>query len=181
MATTIYYHGDAYELTQATSPLPTDVEQHNRQLPSQSHLASSDLTYCIVDNQLVLRDVLVMESNRLAEATPHNGGVYRELAYSVSYTGKLLLVRDFFKHNMIGQPQNAFLHVEAYDTIRELVFEDGQLICTIDHSATMSALRGVARKWRKPNNGLDFLATLSDWIQAIYGYEYDMWWLPATV
>jgi hypothetical protein len=178
MTTTIYYQGNAYELAHATQPLPVDVEQISANMPAQVHRSSCNLTYCIIDNQLILRDVLVLESNR--NTLPHSNEVYRELAQTIPYTGKLLLVRDFFKHNMVSQVQNAFMRIEAYDTIVELVFEKGELVCTIDHSPTMSALRGVARKWRKTNSELDFLSTLSGWIQAIYGFEYDVWWLPST-
>ena len=180
MTTIIYYQGNAYELAHATQPLPVDVEQISTNLPSQVHRSNCNLTYCIIDNQLILRDVLVLETNHITDNLPNNHEVYRELAQTIPYTGKLLLVRDFFKHNMVRQVQNAFMCIEAYDTIVELVFEKGELVCTIDHSAAMSALRGVARNWRKTNSELHFLSTLCGWIQAIYGFEYDVWWLPST-
>lgn len=180
MATTILYHGDAYELAQATSPLIADVEALGFRM-RQAQIACYDMTFCIVDNQLVLRDILMLKANSVAVGTNiYNGEIHRELAYHIPYTGKLLIVRDLFQHNLLSDHHNPFMSIEAYDTIRELVFKEGELICSHDHSATMSALRTVARKWRKPDNQFDFLANLSAWMQAIYGEEYDLWWLPVA-
>ena len=181
MTTTIFYHGDAHELAQATSPLLVDVEALGLPITHQQ-MSTCDMSYCIVDNQLVLRDMLLLETDAIAVGTNvYNGEVYRGLAHRIPYTGKLLIVRDLFQHNILNTHPNPFVNIEAYDTILELTFDDGELVCTINHSQTMSALRSLARKWRKSDSPYDFLANMSTWIQAIYGDDYDVWWLPVAV
>lgn len=181
MTTTIFYHGDAFELAQATSPILVDVEAIGVRM-TQAQISSCDMNYSIIDKQLVLRDVLVLQANAIAFGTNvYNGEVYRDLAYRIPFTGKLLIVRDPFQHNLLATHHNPFLNIEAYDTIHELVFNDGELLCVQDHSAMMNALRPIARKWRQSDNQLAFLTNLSTWMQAIYGAEYDLWWLPTAV
>jgi hypothetical protein len=174
MVTTIYYHGEAYELAQVTAMLPVDIEQLS--LPHIKHIqmANYEPSYCVVDNQLFLRDALRIESNG-ADGEVHFAPVQR-----LPFTGKLLLVRDFFQQNVVVKGKVPFRRIEGYEKIIELVFEEGYLTCALDHSATINALRGIAHNWRNAESELDFLTNLNQWVQAIYGYEYDVWWLPSA-
>jgi hypothetical protein len=173
MPTCVYYRGEAYELAQSTYPLPIHINQLNLPPAKQNRIVNCDLTYCVINQQLVVQHTLRVENGINGKAQP--APVQR-----VRFTGKLLLVRDYFQQNVVGKHKVPFRRIEGYETILELVFQDGCLICTLDHSATMTALRGIAHEWGNTQNELAFLTNLGEWIQAIYGYKYDVWWLPSV-
>ena len=169
MTTTIYYHGDAYELAQNTHLLPIGTN-HLNQTSTNHH----QWTYSIVDSQLFWCDALRKEIKGQADE------VRFIPVQRIRFSGKLLLVSDFFQQNLVGKRQNPFCCIEGYETILEMMFKKGYLVRTIDHSAVMNALRGISYQWRNTENELAFLMNLGDWVQAIYGWGYDVWWLPSA-
>lgn len=105
-------------------------------------------TYEINGHQIYLKDMMITTDEMLPfmnevkflsiEADKEPGRVlYKNIFEEINYTGGLLIGCDYFDHYYNKYDLTYFLYGKLY----ELIFEDGKLITTIDHSKAMLRIR----------------------------------------
>lgn len=115
-------------------------------------------SYVLRDKQLELAQLLVGFGNAHPHAwrgiSPEKGEffkfdrmwAYQDVALPVAYSGGLVVaagfLREFYVHMGFHRPH-------CYETVKELIFEDGLLVDLRDHSTRMAAARDMVRAERK--------------------------------
>ena len=99
--------------------------------------------------------------------------MYKNVNLQIKYSGKILVgddfIRDYYIH--IGY-QRAW----AYKTLIEFVFEDGNLIETIDHSDIAERLRKEiddGRRFKEERKNIPFFVADSFWLNM----KDKAWWI----
>lgn len=108
--------------------------------------------------------------------------IYNDLNMKVEYHGKILVgdefIHDYYVH--MGY-QRAY----AYKVLKEFVFQNGNLIDIIDHSAMAESLRaqGEAKKNKKPSLSEELVASdeenIQEFVETSFSLDYKdkCWWI----
>ncbi len=100
--------------------------------------------------------------------------IYQGLSIPTSYTGGLLLARDFIQSMYVHM---GFQKLTSFETVHELIFEQGKLTKATDHSAKMEELRAEMQRPR-PHIGFDDdgarMGQMADWIAWTFSLDYDL-------
>jgi len=133
-----------------------------------------------LDGRWVLR--LTSADSKTVKRTVHyDGGIYSNLNVLAPLTGGILLgIGDVD----VPYIQYDFSHLSGYETILELLFEQGILVKTIDHSTSVAAKRDELMKVEQPEyESVEddlFEADIQTWMRSTLMLEYkflDMAWL----
>lgn len=133
-----------------------------------------------LEGRWVLR--LSSEESKTIERTVHyDGGIYANLKVPAPLTGGILLgIGDVD----VPYIQYDFSHLSSYETVLELLFEQGDLVKTIDHSESIAAKRDELIKKEQPKyrsvKSDVFDADIQGWMRSTLMLEYkflDIAWL----
>jgi hypothetical protein len=100
--------------------------------------------------------------------------IYQGLKIPAPYTGGLLLARGFIQSMYVHM---GFQKPTSFETVHELIFEEGKLISATDHSAKIAELRDEMQRPR-PRTGFDDerarMGHIADWIAWTFSLDYDV-------
>lgn len=107
-------------------------------------------TYCIEDKILYLKNLSVIckddiypsfrgvHASKLEEVGFSDYYVYKNVNMPMQYTGRIVLGKDFLREYYIHM---GYQRAWSYETLLEMVFENGVLLDVIDHSNEMKEIR----------------------------------------
>lgn len=102
--------------------------------------------------------------------------VYEHLNLTYAYIGKILIGKDFIRSYYIHM---GFHRPWAYKDLLELLFENGKLVKTVDHSAIAEIMRADIQ-----NNPEEFDKKLhnENFVEESFSLDYSQkaWWIDVT-
>jgi len=104
----------------------------------------------------------------------YDGAIYANLKIETHFSGGLLIAGDFIRSMYVHM---GFQKPTSFETVIELLFEDGKLTDAIDHSKKMAERRAEMLKPR-PRIGFDDeqmpTKQVEEWIEWTFSLDYDV-------
>ncbi len=100
--------------------------------------------------------------------------LYRNLDLPMEYTGKILVGKDFIRTYYMHM---GYQRAWAYEVLKELVFENGKLVQTVDHSHMAKQLREEIESRTVENGGKD--DDIRQFVKKSFSLKLEdkAWWL----
>ncbi len=132
--------------------------------------------YTCPNNELTL-DTMYLSS---AEAKPVNGVepesngvmfpyIYKNLDFKVPFTGRIIIAKDFISENYVHM---GFQSASSYETVLELVLDEGNINSVTDMSVRMKKLREEGTG-KPPSPKSDEKKDVKEWISDRFSLEYE--------
>ncbi len=99
---------------------------------------------------------------------------YKGINIKINYTGKIVVGKDFLSDYYIHM---GYQRAWAYETLKELVFEEGALVEVIDHSAMADMLR--AKIQEDPEFGFKLHSNIPQFVEDSFdlSLKTKVWWI----
>ncbi|MCE7747278.1 MAG: hypothetical protein GPJ51_02705 [Candidatus Heimdallarchaeota archaeon] len=178
VADSFLYEGEIYSLIgidgdEPFSPLNYDI------LPVSPHTAcwrGFVLYYKLSDGKLLLQDMQLSaeEYKEINGITPKKTDDsfnfhYQDLDLYLEFTGKLLIAKDFIQDMYIHM---GFQRPSAYETVFEIIFDNGMIVSENDLSKLFKKRRKKNRsKGAHPKSMEE--DDLQEWIKGTFSLDYD--------
>lgn len=99
--------------------------------------------------------------------------LYKNINVAVKYNGTMILGKDFIKKYYT---RTGYQKAWSYQILNELVFKDGKLVETIDHTEAAKKMRAEVDGYMEQN--LDIKEHISEIVEACFPEEKnEVWWV----
>lgn len=183
------YGGDDYSIVAISSPIQFAPSDYGIK-PVPRCTACWNGYWCeyqISEEAIVLKNLYINSEDgcypEINGVSPENRGkksflymghhLYKDLNIFIEYTGRILVGKDFMREYYIHM---GYQRAWAYKVLKELVFDKGKLVRSVDHSEMAGKLREELKEIEKNPEGKQ---NISLFVQRSFSLKMEdkAWWI----